>query len=138
MFTSSVQLKKLWWAGPLTVLAAIIGVLIVRAIAMAILSPPYAPGLAMLMLPIILTFILCTGAVLVFALVGRFSKNPVRAYLIISSIFLIISFLPDIAAVSAPFPGAGWPYSIPLMIMHVVAGFITVYMLIKLTVNANQ
>jgi hypothetical protein len=135
MTASSVQLKKLWWAGPLTVLTAIVGVLIVRAIAMAILPAPYAPGLAMLMLPILLTLILCTGAVLVFVLVGRFAKQPVRTYLIISSIFLVISFLPDIAAVSAPFPGAGWPYSITLMIMHVVAGFITIFMLIRLTVN---
>ena len=138
MSASSIQLNKLWWAGPLTVIAAIVGVLIVRAIARAILPAPYAPGLAMLMLPVILTLILCTGAVLVFALVGRFAKNPVRTYLIIASIFLVISFLPDLVAVSAPFPGAGWPYSITLMIMHVMAGFITVYMLIKLTVNANQ
>jgi uncharacterized protein DUF6069 len=138
MTVSSIQLKKLWWAGPLTVLTAIVGVLIVRAIAMSILPAPYAPGLAMLMLPVILTLILCTGAVLVFALVGRFAKNPIRTYLIISSTFLVISFLPDIAAVSAPFPGAGWPYSVTLMIMHVVAGFITVFMLIKLTVNGNQ
>lgn len=131
---SPVQLKKLWWVGPFTILAAVIGVLIVRIIAMAIIPPPYAPGLAMIALPIGLTVILCTGAVVVFALVGRFAKNPVRTYLIISAVFLVISFLPDLAAVSAPFPGAGWPYSITLMIMHVVAGFITVYMLIKLTV----
>lgn len=137
MGTSSIQLKKIWWAGPLTVLTAILGVLTVRAVAMTILPPPYAPGLAMLMLPIILTFILCTSAVLVFALIGRFSKNPVRAYLIISSIFLVISFLPDIAVAAAPFPGAGWPYSITLMVMHMVAGVITVYMLIKLTINGN-
>ena len=137
MSTSSVQLKKLWWVGPLTVLSAIVGVLIVRAIAMAILPPPYAPGLDMIALPIGLTLILCTGAVLVFALVGRFAKNPVRTYVVISSVFLIVSFLPDIAAVSAPFPGAGWPYSITLMIMHVVAGFITVYMLIKFTTAQN-
>ena len=57
MTASSIQLKKLWWVGPLTVLTAIVGVLIVRAIAMAILPAPYAPGLAMLMLPIILTLI---------------------------------------------------------------------------------
>jgi uncharacterized membrane protein YhaH (DUF805 family) len=69
----------------------------------------------------------------VFALVGRFAKNPVRTYVIISAVFLVISFLPDIAVTSAPFPGAGWPYSISLMIMHVVAGFITVYSLIKFT-----
>ena len=133
MSTSSIQLKKLWWVGPLTVLAAIIGVLIVRAIAMAVLPPPYAPGLKMIMIPIVLTLILCTAAVVVYALVGRFAKNPVRTYIIISSVFLVISFLPDIAAVSMPMPGAGWPYSITLMIMHVVAGLITVSVLIKLT-----
>lgn len=135
--TSSIQVRKLWWAGPLTILTAVIGVLIVRSIAMTILAPPYGPGLEMIIIPILLTVILCTGAVLVFALVGRFSKNPVRAYLIISSIFLVISFLPDIAVASAPFPGAGWPYAISLMTMHIVAGFITVYMLIKLTINGN-
>ena len=138
MSTSSIQLKKLWWVGPLTVLAAIIGVLIVRAIAMTILPPPYAPGLKMIMIPIVLTLILCTAAVVVYALVGRFTKSPIRTYIIISSVFLVISFLPDIAAVSMPMPGAGWPYSITLMIMHVVAGFITVYMLIKLTADKNK
>lgn len=131
--TSSIQLKKLWWVGPLTVFVAVIGVLIVRAIAMAILPPPYAPGLEMIMASISLTVVFCAAAVIVFALVARYAKNPVRTYVIISSIFLVISFLPDIAVVSMPIPGAGWPYSITLMIMHVVAGFITVYMLIRLT-----
>src|SRR5258706_7538705 len=138
IFSSSIQLKKLWWVGPLTVLAAIIGVLIVRAIARVILPAPYAPGLGMIMIPIILTMVLCTGAVIVYTLVGSFAKNPVRTYLIISAVFLVISFLPDIAVASAPFPGAGWPYSITLMIMHVVAGFITVYTLIKLNAVENK
>ncbi len=134
---ASIQMRKLWWVGPLTVLVAVIGVLIVRTIALAILPEPYAPGLAMIAIPIVLTLVLCTGAVLVFALVGRFAKNPVRTYLMIASVFLVISFIPDLLVVSAPMPGAGWPYSITLMVMHVVAGFITVYMLIKLTVNRN-
>ena len=137
MSASAVQLKKLWWAGPLTVLAAVVGVLIVRALAMAILPQPHGPGLTMIMLTIMLTLILCTSAVIVFAIVGRFAKNPVRTYIIISSVFLVISFLPDIGIVSAPFPGAGWLYSITLMVMHVVAGFITVPMLIKLTAAKN-
>jgi Family of unknown function (DUF6069) len=131
--SSSVQLKKLWWAGPLTVLASIVGVLIVRMVARLILQPPYAPGLQMLILPVFLTLVLCTAAVLVFALVGRFAKKPVLTYLIISIVFLIISFLPDIATASAHFPGAGWSYAITLMVMHVVAGFITVLMLTRLT-----
>ena len=131
--SSSVQLKKLWWAGPLTVLSAVIGVLIVRTIARAILSAPYAPGLDMIMLPIFLTVVLCTAAVIVYALVGRFAKNPVRTYIIISVVFLLISFVPDFGVVSMPMPGAGWPYAITLMTMHVVAGGITVPMLGKLT-----
>ena len=138
MSTSSIQLKKLWWVGPLTVLSAIIGVLIVRGIAMAILPPPYAPGLEMIFIPIFLTVVLCTAAVVVYALVVRFVKNPICTYIIISVVFLFISFIPDIAVASAPMPGAGWPYSITLMIMHVVAGFITVYMLIKLTATTTK
>jgi hypothetical protein len=138
MSTSSIQLKKLWWVGPLTVFSAVIGVLIVRSMAMAILPPPYAPGLEMIFIPIFLTVVLCTAAVVVYALVARFAKNPIRTYIIISVIFLFISFIPDIAVASAPMPGAGWPYSITLMIMHVVAGFITVYMLIKLTATENK
>ncbi len=130
---NSLELRKLWWVGPLTVIAAIVGVLIVRVIARLILQPPYAPGLAMIMIPIVLTLVLCTAAVLVFALVGRFAKNPVRTFIIISFVFLIISFLPDIAAASMRMPGAGWPYSITLMIMHVVAGVITVLMLTRFT-----
>ena len=135
--SSSIQLKKLWWVGPLTVLASVIGVLIVRGIARAVLNPPFAPGLEMIVIPIVLTVVLCTAAVIVYALVARYAKNPVRTYIIISSIFLAVSFLPDVAAVSMPMPGAGWPYSITLMIMHVVAGFITVSMLIKLTATNN-
>jgi hypothetical protein len=133
MSASTIQLKKLWWAGPLTVFTAIAGVFIVRLIARMILQPPYAPGLEMLTLPIVLTLVFCTAAVCVFALVGRFTKTPVPTYIIISSVFLVISFLPDIAVAFAPFPGAGWHYAITLMIMHVVAGVITVLMLTRLT-----
>ena len=131
---SPIQFRRLLWVGPLTVLASVIGVLIVRAIAMGVLPPPYAPGLGMVMVPIVLTVVLCSAAVVVFALVGRFVKNPIRTYIIIASIFLVISFLPDLAVPSmgAAMPGANWGYAITLMVMHVIAGFITVYMLIKL------
>lgn len=134
---SSIQLKKLFWVGPLTVLASIIGVLIVRVIAVAILPPPFPPGLGWVM-PIVLTLVLCTGAVLVFAAVARFAKNPIRTYFVISSVFLVVSFLPDVGFATAPFPGAGWPNAIALMAMHVVAGVITVFMLVKLTAAKTE
>jgi hypothetical protein len=73
MSTSTIQLKKLWWVGPMTVFSAVIGVLIVRSIALAILPPPSAPGLEMIFLPIFLTVVLCTAAVVVYVSVARFA-----------------------------------------------------------------
>jgi hypothetical protein len=137
MSTQAIQTQKLWWAGPLTVVAAILGVLVVRIIAVALIPPPYLPGLGWIM-PIVLTTILCTGGVLVYAVVARFAKHPLRTYLIISSIFLLVSFVPDVLVAYAPMPGAGWPSSIAEMTMHVVAGFITVFMLIKLTASEGK
>jgi len=136
--SSSIELRQLWWVGPLTVLAAIVGVLIVRILAVVILKPNPQPMSLGWGTPIVFTLVLCTGAVFVFALTARFAKNPIRTFIIISIVFLIISFLPDIAFATSPMPGANWANAIALMVMHVVAGFITVYMLIKLTATEIQ
>jgi Family of unknown function (DUF6069) len=133
---SKVKLGRLWWAGPLTILASILGVLIVRVIAVAILQPNPTPMSLGWVLPPLFTFILVTGAVLVFALVGRFAKNPIRTYQIIAFVFLLISLLPDIGFARSPMPGASWPNAIALMIMHVVAWAICVSMLPKLSLEA--
>ncbi len=130
----SIQLKKLRWVGPLTVLASIMGVLIVRLIAVAILNPDPAPMVLGWVMPIIFTAVLCSGAVLVFALVVRFAKAPIRTYQIIAFVVLWLSFLPDIGFAQAPMPGANWTNAIALMVMHVVAWAITVSMLSKLSV----
>jgi hypothetical protein len=134
MNTTSLQLKKLWWAGPLTVLAAIAGVLIVRVIAVAILQPDPLPISLGWIAPIAFTLVLCTGAVIVFALVGRFAKNPLRTYQIIAFVVLLLSLLPDMAYAGSGMPGANWSSAIALMIMHVVAWAITVTLLERLTV----
>jgi len=133
---SKVKLGRLWWAGPLTILASIIGVLIVRVIAVAILQPNPTPMSLGWMLPPLFTFILVTGAVLVFALVARFAKHPIRTYQIIAFIFLLISLLPDIGFARSAMPGASWPTAIALMIMHVMAWAICVCMLPKLSLEA--
>ena len=134
MNTSSLQLKKLWWAGPLTVLAATVGVLIVRVLAVAILKPDPLPISLGWFAPTVFTLVLCTGAVIVFALVGRFAKKPLRTYQIIAFVALVLSFLPDVAYAGSGMPGANWSSAIALMIMHVVAWAITVTLLERLTV----
>ena len=136
--TSPIQLRKLWWIGPLTVLASIVGVLIVRVISVAILQPDPEPMALGWMAPIVFTLVLCVGAVLVFALVARFAKNPIRTYQIIAFVVLLLSFWPDFVFATAPIPGANWPNAIALMVMHVVAWAITVQMLVKLTVAESK
>ncbi len=130
---SKVRLGRLWWLGPLTVLASILGVLIVRVLAVAILRPDPAPISLGWVMPTFFTLVLVTGAVLVFALVARFAKDPIRTYQIIALVVLMLSFLPDVGFAASPMPGANWPNAIALMIMHVVAWAICVGMLSKLS-----
>jgi hypothetical protein len=88
-------------------------------------------------MPILFTTVLCSGAVLIFALAARFAKAPIRTYQMIAFVVLLLSLLPDIGFAGAPVPGANWPNAIALMIMHVVAWAITVFMLSKLSVLKN-
>ena len=133
---TQIQLRRLLWVGPLTILASILGVLIVRVIAVAILRPDPTPMSLGWVMPVIFTFVLVTGAVLVFALVSRFAATPIRTYQIIAFIFLLISFLPDIGFARSPMPGANWPNALALMIMHIVAWGICVSMLSKLSLES--
>ena len=133
---SKIELRRLWWVGPLTILASILGVLIVRVIAVAILRPDPTPMSLGWVMPVIFTFVLVTGAVLVFALVSRFAATPIRTYQIIAFVFLLISFLPDIGFARSPMPGANWPNALALMIMHIVAWGICVSMLSKLSLES--
>jgi hypothetical protein len=132
------QLRRLFWVGPLTVLASIIGVLVVRILAVLILRPNPEPISLGWMAPTIFTLVLVTGGVLVFGAVARFTKNPIRTYQIIAFVFLLISFLPDIGFARSTMPGANWPTAIALMVMHIVAWAITVTMLPRLTASTSN
>jgi hypothetical protein len=134
--SNKVQLRRLLWVGPLTVLASILGVLIVRVVAVAILRPDPAPMSLGWVFPTLFTFVLVTGAVLVFALVSRFGTTPIRTYQIIAFVVLLISFLPDIGFARSGMVGANWPDAIALMVMHVVAWAICVSMLSKLSLES--
>lgn len=135
---TQIQIRRLLWLGPLTILASILGVLIVRTLAVAILHPSPTPMSLGWVLPILFTLVLVTGAVLVFALVARYAQNPIRTFQIIAFAFLLISFLPDIAFAQAPMPGANWPNAVALMIMHVTAWAICVAMLAKWSTSTLQ
>ena len=132
---SSIRISRLLWLGPLTVLASIAGVLIVRIIAVSVLRPDPIPMSLGWIMPIFFTTVLVIAAVLVFALVARLTKNPIRTYQVIAFVVLLLSLLPDAAFARAPMPGANWPNAIALMVMHVVAWAICVTMLSRLSVE---
>lgn len=131
---SPVQFRRLLWVGPLAVIASILGVLVVRIAAVAILQPDPLPISLMWLTPVIFTAVLVSASVLVFALVARFAKNPLRTYQIVALVALLLSFLPDVGYAGSRMPGANWPTAIALMVMHVVAWAISVSILTRLSV----
>ena len=83
--------------------------------------------------PIVFTLFGVLGAVIVFALVGRFSRRPLRLFRRIALVTLVVTFVPDILMLVTGFnPGTTLANVIVLMLMHVVAWAISVYMLTTL------
>ena len=144
---TSLELGRLIWVGPLTVLSSIAAVLLVRFTAVALLHPE-PTFMPLTMVPAIIdTAILSTFAVFVFYRVvsGRdlprmlmgvagwrfFTLDPIRAYRLLAVRALLVSFAPDIAV--AFWPRVKWHYAFALAAMHIAAWAVCVQMLTKLT-----
>jgi hypothetical protein len=141
-----IEFRRLVWVGPLTVLASIGAVLLVRAAAVTLLRPE-PTFLPLTVTPAILdTAVLVTLAVLVFRRVlsgrglplpllmligdGLFTLDASSAFRRIAFRVLLISFLPDIGiAVSGT---RHWEYALVLAMMHVAAWGVCVLMLANL------
>ena len=79
MLSADIELRRLRSVGPLTVLASIAAVLVVRIVAVSIMGPSQL--LALLWAgPVVFTLVLVTAAGLVFAVVARASATSVRTY----------------------------------------------------------
>ena len=129
-----ISFRRLLWVGPLAVLASVIANVLVSITAVALLciSPEFDP---LHVGPVIgFTVVGVLGAVLVFALVARFSRRPVRLFRRIALVVLLLSFMPDLSLLNAsPYAGTTVQSVIALMLMHVVAWLISVSLLTTLT-----
>src|SRR5258708_7402823 len=130
----AVDLRRLWWVGPLTILAAIVAVLAVRVVAFAVLdlSPEFLP-LAWGAL-IVFTLVLVAAGVLVFAVVARLATRPIQMYSRIALGALIVSMIPDLWLPGGS-PGATWTAVLVLMVMHIAAWWPTVTILTRWTLR---
>lgn len=127
----------LWWAGPLTVVAAVLLVWATRAVAVPLLGldasfPPltYA-GLAFF------TVVGVGLGVLVFVGFAIWSSRPIALYRKVALVALALSMLPD-AWLPGNVPGATWPIAIVLMVTHVAAWLPTVFILTNPTLVGRR
>jgi hypothetical protein len=122
---------RLWWAGLLAAVVAAIGNIIVLLITGALFTvpasfPPFAIG------PVTFFSVVgVVGATAVFALLGRFTRRPIRWFWIISGVVLLLSFIPNIITlVGNTLPGTSLAGVVSLMVMHVVAAAAAVGILV--------
>src|SRR5215213_11309949 len=116
-----------------TVAAAVIANLLVYALGSVIVG--YDPGFIILANAsgtILFTVVPAIAAVLLYALLVRFTGNPARIFTNIAVVVLIFSLIPDLTYIPSV-PGASSGQTAVLMLMHVVAASVIVLMLTTLT-----
>ena len=118
---------RLWLSGLAAIIASVIVNMLIATVTLAFL--PASSHAMQLQVPVYTTFTVigALGAVLIFALLGKLSRRPVRLYRIIASVVLVISFVPDFLLLPAMqvegiVIGA-------LIVMHIATYLITVGML---------
>lgn len=129
-----VRYSRLWWVGLMAIVLATIANLVVRAIALPFITvPPEFMPVSIAMPAIIFTVGGVLAAVIVFAIVGRFSRQPARTFTIIAVVALLLSLVPNVMMLinpaSAPFSGGNVGSISVLMLQHVVAAVIAVWVL---------
>ena len=128
--------RVLWGTGALTIAAAVVAVLAVREVAVRVLHPNPAFTPLSLGSPIIAT-IVCTGMA-IYVFVGMVSyPNLVRTWRGVSTIVLILSFLPCVLLAISHIMGGGWPEACALITMHVVVWAVCVTLLPSLAITKH-
>jgi hypothetical protein len=125
-------MERLWWIGLLAALLAVAAVALVRTIAVSILGTPAAfePFQWRALITATVTSVL--GAVLVFALLGGFARQPTRLFWFITALVLVLSFWFPLSLLRRdppPFPGITRATVWVLNFMHVVVAVVTVTLL---------
>jgi hypothetical protein len=81
---------------------------------------------------IIFTVVPAIVAVVIYALLLRFTTNPARIFTIAAAVVLVISLIPDLTYIPTV-PGATGAQTAVLMVMHIIAAIVIVSMLTTLT-----
>jgi hypothetical protein len=124
--------------GLATVVAAVLANVIVYFFGSMIVT--YDPQFVILANPvgtILFTVVPAIVAVLLYAILLRFTANPARIFTIIAAVVLVLSWIPDLTYIPT-LPGATVAQTVTLMIMHLVAATVIVWMLTTRTPSATR
>jgi hypothetical protein len=122
---------RLWLVGLFAIIAAVVVNAVIATAAVSFLPiPASSMQIRVPMVYSVFTVIGSLGAVLVFALVARFSRRPIRLYRIIATVALVLSFIPDLALSS--FLGGAVTVAV-LLFMHIATYLVCVGMLTNMT-----
>ena len=126
--------SRIWLGGAVAIVLSIIGNLILLWAANSVLTiPSEFDPLGPLRISIFTT-VFVIGGIIVYAILAVKAEHPIRTYQRIAWIFLIVSFIPDIAMLFVDFmPGANLTAVNVLMLTHVVPGLICIYVLPAMT-----
>ena len=128
-----IDVRRLLWVGPLVVVATTVAnviftLVVTRLLGMSEEFPALTPpAIAMF------TGVGIIGAVIVFAIVARFAREPISLFRKIALAVLLVSLVPDLLLlVAPPEMRATVTQVIVLMLTHVVAAGVCVWLLERL------
>lgn len=130
-----VAIRKLVWVGPLAIGCAVIANLIIRTIAVAFFGVPESFQYLQAATIIGSTIVYLLLALLVFVLVSRFARRPIRIYRVVAFVALCVSLLTPAMALKGlmPVPGMSLAIFWTMVVMHLVSASIVVGLLTTLT-----
>jgi hypothetical protein len=119
--------------GLATVIAAVVANVLVYFLGIAVVTvDPRFIVLTTVQPTIVFTLVPAIGAVLLYAVLLRFASNPARLFTWIAVVGLVVSLIPDLTYIPSV-AGATAGQTALLMLMHVVAAVVIVWMLTSLT-----
>jgi hypothetical protein len=134
---NGVNTDRILRAAVFSVLAAVAANVVLRVILFAIIDlPADFPPLQTVMIALFTAVGTAAGAV-VFALIARRARNPIRTYWIVAMVALVLSILPNFGAMAnpgmMPFPsGSALTFGV-LILFHIMATFVSVLVLTRLS-----
>jgi hypothetical protein len=133
---AEIEPRRLLWAGPATVAAAVAAVVAVQRLSLLVLTdlPMFSGGILRSNEPMYATVFFVGWAVLIFPIIADAASNPLRTFRRVAFGVLVLSCVPNLYG---GFFGRSIDWGmLALMLLHIVAWAVTVVMLTRLTVRA--